>query len=855
MKQKMPRTRKPQSTTPSVQWRGRVANTTTSSLPQVYRFGNNVSNKCCKDVPIHISGIRPIHVTQQQPWEFEIYIVNTELRNLIERFETLDLSNVELTLGTLEGPITISWDLNIEDGKITSDDAELANVTIEEGTAATLTITTATIDDATITTETVTTSTIEDATITNGTVETATITNATISEETVEASTITDAVITTESVTTSTIETANITEENTTTANIETANIETANIEDAAVEREEVSESLLVTADASATFRWTNTFESDAAFNEDITVGWDSNLHNLNVDNVTTLEWQLNAEANAAFGKNVSVAWNTTLNTMTSNGYATFNDRTTFNEDAVFNDTLTAGSNATFNGQTNLNTITVGGQATFNDDADFDKNINVDWNAVIEGNERIDWSLSVGRESEFKSHLSVLWKVTASNEEIIGKTTTTALEVTNRADIDTANIETATIESLTVTDELVISEQALSYLQPKSEKDQPNGYAGLDANGKIDINELPDDIANAMHYRGTWEPSSPYPANPKLGDLYKVSAEWEKSGVVFHVGDEIIYNGSSWDLIPSADDVVSVNGRRGAVTGLEETSNKVSVIDIVNPSQVEYPSEYAVVNALNAVEGEVSSVASDLATLTTVVGTKADKATTYTKIEVDQMLEDAVAESQEFQDLSDLVATLPTKAYVDGRDNLKANVTDVYDKDVMDQLLADKAHITHTHAISDVVWLQAKIAVYDTWEGRLEDVEDDIDDLQADIGRIDEALTHKADLDANGKLAQGQIPDNVVTTDRLQAAIEQYVTKSLIESRLWVSFKYFAIPMQGTAATLANDWIVADAAVLWTWTEDLSGHITWQVSNGRIVVNSTETENGTFYTYLVKNVN
>ena len=46
---------------------GRVANTTTSSLPQVYRFGNNVSNKCCKDVPIHISGIKPIHVTQQQP--------------------------------------------------------------------------------------------------------------------------------------------------------------------------------------------------------------------------------------------------------------------------------------------------------------------------------------------------------------------------------------------------------------------------------------------------------------------------------------------------------------------------------------------------------------------------------------------------------------------------------------------------------------------------------------------------------------------------------------------------------------------------------------------------------------------
>ena len=845
----MPRTRKPQTSTPSIQWRGRVANTTTSSLPQVYRFGTNNANKCCKEVPISISAQRPIHVRENEPWVFNIFLSEVELRAAIERFETLDLSQVQLTLPTLEGPITVSWNLNVENWTFTSSDAVLENVTITDGTATALTITNATIDS-----ETVTTSTITDATITNGTITNATVDDATITNETVTTSAIDNATINEETVTTSTIDTATITTETVTTSNIETANVETANIEDANVEREEVSESFVVTNEGSATFRGTNTFESDATFNEDITVGWDSNLHNLNVDNVTTLNGQFNANENAAFAKNVSVAGNTTMNTSTTNGYATFNDRSTFNEDVVLNDTLTAGGNATFNGQTNLNTITVGWQATFNDDVDIDKNINVDWNAVIEGNERVDGSLSVGRESEFKSHLSVLWKITANNEEIIGKTTTTALEVTNRAVIENEEVTNSTIENLTVTDSFVLPEGAFSSLQPKSEKDQPNGYAGLDANGKISINELPDDIANAMHYRGTWDPVSDYPANPKLGDLYKVSAEGERGGRHYYVGDEIIYNGSSWDYIPSADDVVSVNGRRGAVTGLEETSNKVSVIDKLNPSQVEYPSEYAVVNALSAVEGQVSSVASDLATLTTVVGTKADKATTYTKIEVDQLLDDAVAQSQEFQDLSDLVATLPTKAYVDGRDNLKANVTDVYDKDVMDQLLADKAHITHTHAISDVVWLQAKIAVYDTWEGRLEDVEDDIDDLQADIGRIDNALTHKADLDANGKLAQGQIPDNVVTTDRLQAAIELYVTKSLVESRLWVSFKYAIVNVTWTTAQYSSDWITADTAVLWTWTEDLNGHITWEVRNGALIVSSTEYENGTFYCYLIKNV-
>jgi hypothetical protein len=38
----------------------------------------------------------------------------------------------------------------------------------------------------------------------------------------------------------------------------------------------------------------------------------------------------------------------------------------------------------------------------------------------------------------------------------------------------------------------------------------------LDAQGKLAVEQLPDDIANGMHYRGTWDPVSDYPANPKV---------------------------------------------------------------------------------------------------------------------------------------------------------------------------------------------------------------------------------------------------------------------------------------------------------------------------------------------------
>lgn len=608
-----------------------------------------------------------------------------------------------------------------------------------------------------------------------------------------------------------------------------------------------------------ANFRWTNTFVSDAEFQSDIEVAWNGNIRTLNVSGASNLNWQLNANENAQFAKNVSVAWVTNANILNASGYATFADKATFNEDATFNDTIVANSNVSFNWHTDVNTIRARGQATFNDDVDVDKNLNVDGNIVAEWNARIDWTMTVAKNAEFQKNVNVTQNVDVTGTmNVWWKTTLSSVDVNNIANIDTVNAEDATIANLIVTDTFELPDGALDQFQARSEKSQANGYASLDENGKVPMAELPDTVTTGMHYKWTWEPTSNYPANPKQWDFYKVVAEGTHAGVHFDVGDVIIYNGSSWDRVPAGDTVASVNGRTGAVTGLEEVSNKVSTIDMVNPSQTEYPSEYAVSTVVNTINGSIANVAWDLSNLTTVVWNKANSADVYTKLQVDTLLETSVQQSQAFQDLEAEVALLPTKEYVDWRDNLKANAADVYDKTTMDTLLADKAHITHTHTIAEVTGLAQQLA---THTADIAALNDEVDDLEAevntvkwDIVRIDEELALKADVDLDWKIAPSALPDNVVTIENVDTIVRDTVTTNLIESRIWVSFRTFTIPLSWTTTTYQNSWITARANVLWTWTGELNGHITWTVSDWEISVVSTEQEAGNFYVTLIQPV-
>lgn len=660
-----------------------------------------------------------------------------------------------------------------------------------------------------------------------------------------------------ESVTTSSIWTAQITSETVTRSTITTLNATDWNVTNLEATHAVVSDD--ITSNWVATFNGTNTFNTDIDANTDINVAGNANVRTLNVSWVTTLDGQLNANANASFDKNVAVNWVSNLNTLNVAWYSAFADKATFNEDATFNDTLVANSNVSFNWHTDVNTFRAKWQATFNDDVDIDHDLNVDGNLVAEGNARIDGTMTVAKNAEFQKNVSITQNADITWTLDVGwKTTLSSVDVNTQADINQADIEDATIANLTVTDSVTLPDHALDQFQARSEKSQANWYASLDSTGKVPMEELPDTVTTWMHYKWTWEPTSNYPANPRQGDFYKVTAEGTHAGIHFDVGDIIIYNGSSWDRIPAGDTVISVNGRTWAVTGLEETSNKVSTLDMVNPSQVEYPSEYAVVTAVNTVNGSISNVAWDLSNLTTVVWTKANANNVYTKLEVDTLLETSVEQSQAFQDLEDVVDSLPTKAYVDWQDNLKANVSDVYDKDTMDQLLADKAHVTHTHTTSEVTWLATQLATYTAdiaaLDGRVDDLEDDMADVKDDILDINNALTHKADIDLNWKISPNALPDNVVTVATVQQVVTDTVTTNLIESRIWVSFRTYTIPMTWTTATYTDSWITARANVLWTWTWELNWHITWTVSDGSITITSTESEAGNFYVTLIQPV-
>jgi hypothetical protein len=92
----------------------------------------------------------------------------------------------------------------------------------------------------------------------------------------------------------------------------------------------------------------------------------------------------------------------------------------------------------------------------------------------------------------------------------------------------------------------------LNNKQDISEKDQPNGYAGLDANGRISANAVPEGF---LQYQGTWNAST---NNPTLadgvgeqGDVYRTSVagtqDLGSGSQTFEVGDWVTYNGSVWE--------------------------------------------------------------------------------------------------------------------------------------------------------------------------------------------------------------------------------------------------------------------------------------------------------------------
>ena len=103
-----------------------------------------------------------------------------------------------------------------------------------------------------------------------------------------------------------------------------------------------------------------------------------------------------------------------------------------------------------------------------------------------------------------------------------------------------------------------------------SEKAANNGVATLDGSGKVLISQLP---VGTQSFKGTWNASTNTPSlangSGSVGWTYIVSiAGTQNLGInnnSYNAGDNVIYNGTIWQLSPNASSVVSVNNQQGAI--------------------------------------------------------------------------------------------------------------------------------------------------------------------------------------------------------------------------------------------------------------------------------------------------
>ena len=141
---------------------------------------------------------------------------------------------------------------------------------------------------------------------------------------------------------------------------------------------------------------------------------------------------------------------------------------------------------------------------------------------------------------------------------------------------------------------------ALNLKVNNSEKGVADGVATLDAGGKVPISQISDTVLGQVEYMGSWNAATNTPTLPttpeKKGDYYVVNTAGDRFGMSFNVGDWIISNGTAWEKVDNTDQVVSVNGKIGAVV---ITKGDVDLGNVDNTADVNKPVSGPQQTALN----------------------------------------------------------------------------------------------------------------------------------------------------------------------------------------------------------------------------------------------------------------
>lgn len=476
----MPRQRKPQSGVARAA--GRVANTTTSwrdiatTNAKVYRIPTGGNRLECPAPLSEVGWVYPISVRREGN-VFYVSLPEENLKSVIEWMDSLDLSNVTVSMSTVDGPLTINGSIT-SDWTIIGESVEATTITATTWNITNLTagdVTATTVDANAITTVTLQTS--WDATVGwNLEVVGATTLDSTLNvtwNVTAGSDLSVTWATTTASITATNWNITNLTSTDITadtiTAETSIASNGTLSVAGASTLSEVNATDVNVSWDLSVTGASTFTGQVSAG---DIVASGDASLNNLNVAGNETITWTLTTNGATTLNSSLTVAGASTLGWNTSvawNLSVAWNETVTWNStvtwDGIFSNDVTVGRNLNVSGDTTItDDLTVNGASHFK-------------NLETTGSSTIGWTLRVD------------WAITAWN----------GIDVTGQVESDTMVTGSIVAENATINGNLVLGPDAqANQFVLQSEKNQPNGIPTLNAQWQIDSQYLPQVFTTAV---------------------------------------------------------------------------------------------------------------------------------------------------------------------------------------------------------------------------------------------------------------------------------------------------------------------------------------------------------------------
>ncbi len=131
------------------------------------------------------------------------------------------------------------------------------------------------------------------------------------------------------------------------------------------------------------------------------------------------------------------------------------------------------------------------------------------------------------------------------------------------------------------------AQTALDLKEDKINKGASLGYAPLDVNSKVPLENINDALLGNVHYQGLWNATTNTPNLDVVegkGHYYICTntSEATRYGIVFNTGDWIISDGTNWGKVDNTDAVSSVFGRNGNVTAQSGDYNTGQVTEVAD---------------------------------------------------------------------------------------------------------------------------------------------------------------------------------------------------------------------------------------------------------------------------------